>query len=75
MSESTTSTLPSGDELRDAAGGVQTHTVELRRAIHEDPELGLQLPTTQAKIPQKTVAPFDTSRKCASVPSGRTHRR
>ena len=50
MSESTTSTLPAGDELRDAAGGVQAHTVELRRAIHEDPELGLQLPDTQAKI-------------------------
>ncbi len=50
MSAPTVSNLPAGDELRDAAAGVQDATVELRRAIHADPELGLQLPATQAKI-------------------------
>lgn len=39
-----------GPELFEAAQGVQDHTVELRRAIHADPELGLDLPKTQKKI-------------------------
>jgi len=39
-----------GADLVDAAQGVQDQTVELRRAIHADPELGLDLPKTQAKI-------------------------
>jgi len=39
-----------GTELIEAAQGVQDHTVELRRAIHADPELGLDLPKTQKKI-------------------------
>ncbi len=43
-----TSTL--GPDLVTAAGGLQDHTVELRRAIHADPELGLDLPNTQQKI-------------------------
>ena len=39
-----------GPELLDAAIGRQGETVELRRAIHAEPELGLDLPDTQAKI-------------------------
>lgn len=39
-----------GPELLEAAQALQAHTVELRRAIHADPELGLDLPRTQAKI-------------------------
>lgn len=47
----TTPSLPAaGDDLCEAAAGLQADTVELRRAIHKDPELGLQLPRTQAKI-------------------------
>ena len=34
----------------DAANSVQAHTVALRRAIHEEPELGLQTPRTMAKV-------------------------
>lgn len=41
-----------GPEILDAASGVQPDTVELRRAIHAEPELGLQLPETQDKILQ-----------------------
>ena len=39
-----------GSQLIDAAQGLQDQTVDLRRAIHADPELGLQLPNTQDKI-------------------------
>jgi len=39
-----------GPDILEAARGLQDHTVELRRAIHADPELGLDLPRTQAKI-------------------------
>ncbi len=39
-----------GPDLFTAANGLQTQTVELRRAIHKEPELGLHLPDTQAKI-------------------------
>ena len=39
-----------GPDLLDAASGLQGDTVELRREIHKDPELGLELPATQAKI-------------------------
>ncbi len=34
----------------DAAEAVQTQTVALRRAIHTEPELGLQTPRTMAKV-------------------------
>jgi len=34
----------------DAANAVQADTVALRRAIHEEPELGLQTPRTMAKV-------------------------
>jgi len=37
-------------ELLDAAAGVQGDVVNLRRAIHREPELGLDLPKTQAKV-------------------------
>ena len=39
-----------GDDLLDAARSLQDHTIELRRAIHAEPEIGLQLPETQRKI-------------------------
>ena len=37
-------------ELLNAAATVNDDVVELRRAIHREPELGLQLPKTQAKV-------------------------
>ena len=37
-------------ELLDAAVGVHPDVVELRRAIHREPEIGLELPRTQAKV-------------------------
>ncbi|NNC80526.1 MAG: hypothetical protein HKN94_10285, partial [Acidimicrobiales bacterium] len=33
-----------GPDLLDAAKGLQDATIELRRSIHADPEIGLQLP-------------------------------
>ncbi len=39
-----------GTDLVDAAQALQAQTVELRRAIHADPEIGLDLPRTQSKI-------------------------
>ena len=41
---------PIGADLLQAARDLQADTVELRRAIHAEPEIGLQLPTTQSKI-------------------------
>lgn len=45
-----TNELPDGADLRDAAAGIQPDVVELRRAIHREPELGLELPRTQTKV-------------------------
>ncbi len=39
-----------GPDLLTAASAFDADTVELRRAIHQDPELGLQLPRTQQRI-------------------------
>lgn len=39
-----------GPDLLEAARDLQDQTVELRRSIHAEPELGLDLPTTQAKV-------------------------
>ncbi len=39
-----------GPDIVEAASGLQEYTVDLRRAMHAEPELGLQLPETQAKI-------------------------
>ncbi len=39
-----------GPDLLDAARDLQDHTIELRRSIHAEPELGLDLPATQAKV-------------------------
>lgn len=39
-----------GPDLVEEAQRLQDTTVELRRAIHAEPEIGLQLPKTQAKI-------------------------
>ena len=36
--------------LLDAAQAIQPQTVELRRRIHEEPELGLELPATRSKV-------------------------
>ncbi len=41
---------PIGADLLEAARSLQDDTVELRRAIHAEPEIGLQLPDTQSKI-------------------------
>ncbi len=39
-----------GPDIAAAAAVIDAETVELRRAIHADPELGLDLPRTQEKI-------------------------
>ncbi|MGI9615244.1 MAG: M20 metallopeptidase family protein [Acidimicrobiales bacterium] len=39
-----------GPDLLEAARDLQDQTVELRRSIHAEPELGLDLPSTQAKV-------------------------
>ena len=39
-----------GPDIAAAAAAIDDDTVELRRAIHQDPELGLDLPRTQEKI-------------------------
>ncbi len=39
-----------GPDLATAAEALDADTIELRRAIHHDPELGLHLPETQMKI-------------------------
>lgn len=39
-----------GPDLLDAAQGLHDDTIELRRMIHAEPEIGLDLPKTQAKI-------------------------
>jgi len=45
-----TNLAPIGEDLLEAARGLQGETIELRRSIHAEPEIGLQLPDTQAKI-------------------------
>ncbi len=52
-----------GSELVEAAQGVQDHTVELRRAIHADPEIGLDLPKTQKKILMHLMGSVSISRR------------
>src|SRR5918911_1741285 len=37
-------------QLVDEARGLSLEVVELRRAIHREPELGLDLPRTQARV-------------------------
>lgn len=39
-----------GRDLLHAAAALDSGTIELRRAIHQDPELGLDLPNTQGRI-------------------------
>lgn len=39
-----------GPDLLHAAEGLHDDTIDLRRAIHAEPEIGLELPETQAKI-------------------------
>ena len=39
-----------GDDLLEEARGLQDATIELRRSIHSEPEIGLELPLTQRKI-------------------------
>ena len=50
MTEHTANLDPIGADLLADATARQADTVELRRAIHAEPELGLQLPETQKKI-------------------------
>ena len=45
-----TNLAPIGNDLLEAARAHKDATVELRRSIHAEPELGLQLPETQKKI-------------------------
>ena len=45
-----TNLAPIGPDLLEAARNLQDQTIELRRSIHAEPEIGLQLPRTQAKI-------------------------
>lgn len=39
-----------GPDLLEAARGLQDETIELRRSVHAEPEIGLDLPITQQKI-------------------------
>ncbi len=39
-----------GPDLRQAAASFDAGTIELRRSIHKEPEIGLQLPKTQKQI-------------------------
>jgi hippurate hydrolase len=45
-----TNLAPIGSDLLEAAKSHQDSTIELRRSIHAEPELGLQLPETQKKV-------------------------
>ena len=45
-----TNLAPIGEDLLEAARSLQGETIELRRSIHAEPEIGLQLPDTQKKI-------------------------
>lgn len=49
MSDLATIPIPPA-EINAAAANLQPDSIELRRAIHQDPELGLDLPRTQTKI-------------------------
>ena len=44
------STTPDSKTLLDTARGLQPRLVDLRRRIHEEPELGLDTPATRKKI-------------------------
>jgi len=44
------SDLPTPAEFLDSARKIQPRLVDLRRRIHEEPELGLDLPETRAKV-------------------------
>ena len=48
--QSMTNTADLGPDIASAAAGIDESTIELRRAIHRDPELGLDLPHTQRRI-------------------------
>ncbi len=48
--ETPTGSVPRGDELLAESRGLLPDVVELRRAIHAEPELGLDLPRTREKI-------------------------
>lgn len=62
--------VPSEHELRDAARSVQPGVVELRREIHADPELGLELPRTQQRVLESLTGlglDISTGTTCTSV--------
>jgi len=45
-----TTIASAGPDLISAAEGLHDQTIELRRELHKEPEIGLELPATQAKI-------------------------
>ncbi len=50
MSQTKSSPLPSSADLLDSAKRIHPRLVDLRRRIHQEPELGLDTPMTRAKI-------------------------
>ena len=50
MSNDSGSKIPIAPEFLDAAKRIQPRLVDLRRRIHEEPELGLDLPETRSKV-------------------------
>jgi hippurate hydrolase len=50
MSNDSSSKIPTAPEFLDAAKRIQPRLVDLRRRIHEEPELGLDLPETRSKV-------------------------
>src|SRR6185369_6579253 len=50
MNDMATQVRTEATDWYDAAQAVQGHTIALRRAIHAEPELGLQTPKTLAKV-------------------------
>ena len=50
MSKNSSSDFPTPADFLDAAKRIQPRLVELRRRIHEEPELGLDLPETRSKV-------------------------
>jgi len=50
MSNDSSSDLPTPEEILDSAKRIQPRLVDLRRKIHGEPELGLDLPETRSKV-------------------------
>jgi len=50
MSNDSSASLPTSADFLDSAKQIQNRLVDLRRRIHAEPELGLDLPETRAKV-------------------------